>query len=91
MTGRAPDPALRVVPTGLGQRSATRFAPDASTKHRAVEAGIITGEEHQQVLDADEIRDEVIQVDSFDPETYRGGRAAGDGAGTQRIGVRPPS
>ena len=38
---------------------------------QALEAGIITGDERQQVLDADVIRDEVIQVDSFDPETFR--------------------
>ena len=38
---------------------------------QAVEAGIINGEERRQVLDADEVRDEVIQVDSFDPESFR--------------------
>ena len=38
---------------------------------QAVEAGIINAEERRQVLDANEVRDEVIQVDSFDPESFR--------------------
>ena len=38
---------------------------------QALEAGIITAEEFQRVLNADEVRDEVIQVDAFDPETFR--------------------
>ena len=46
-------------------------APGDVLLGQALEAGIITSEERQQVLDADEIRDEVIQVDSFDPETFR--------------------
>ncbi len=46
-------------------------APGDVLLDQAVEAGIITGDERQQVLDADVIRDEVIQVDSFDPETFR--------------------
>jgi len=36
----------------------------------ALEAGIITAEEHHQVLAADAVRDEVIQVDSFSPDVY---------------------
>ena len=46
-------------------------APGDVLLDQALEAGIITGDERQQVLDADVIRDEVIQVDSFDPETFR--------------------
>ncbi len=46
-------------------------APGDVLLDQAVEVGIITGEERKQVLDADEIRDEVIQVDSFDPESFR--------------------
>ena len=38
---------------------------------RAVRAGIITTDECQEVLSADEVRDEVIQVDAFLPETFR--------------------
>jgi acyl-CoA dehydrogenase len=37
----------------------------------AVEHGVITAAERETVLAADEIRDEVIQVDAFDPESYR--------------------
>ena len=37
----------------------------------ALEAGIIDETERQTVLDADVVRDEVIQVDSFDPEAFR--------------------
>ena len=36
----------------------------------AVEAGIIDDAERQTVLDADVVRDEVIQVDAFDPATF---------------------
>ena len=39
-------------------------APGDMLLDRAVEAGIIA--EHQQVLDADEVRNEAIQVDAFD-------------------------
>ncbi len=46
-------------------------APGDVLLDQAVEADIITRDERQQVLDADVIRDEVIQVDSFDPETFR--------------------
>ena len=35
----------------------------------AVEAGIIDDVERQTVLDADVVRDDVIQVDAFDPAT----------------------
>lgn len=45
-------------------------APGDLLLARAFELGIITEEERQQVLQADQIRDEVIQVDSFDPETF---------------------
>ncbi len=46
-------------------------APGDEMLESAVAAGIISAEERQEVLDADEIRDEVIQVDAFDPETFR--------------------
>jgi acyl-CoA dehydrogenase len=38
---------------------------------RALEAGIITDAERKQIHDADEARDEVIQVDAFEPEAFR--------------------
>ena len=56
-------------------------APGDILLDRAVEEGIITLDEHQQVLDADELRNEVIQVDAFDSETFG---APGSGlSGTQ--------
>ena len=46
-------------------------APGDVLLDQAVAAGIITGDERRQVVDADLVRDEVIQVDSFDPESFR--------------------
>lgn len=46
-------------------------APGNMLLERAVEGGIITEEERQRVFEADEVRDEVIQVDAFDPEVYK--------------------
>ncbi len=46
-------------------------APGDMLLDRAVEAGIITTGERQDVLGADEVRDEVIQVDAFVPEAFR--------------------
>ena len=37
---------------------------------RATKEEIITPDEYRQVLDADVLRNEVIQVDEFDPETF---------------------
>jgi acyl-CoA dehydrogenase len=45
-------------------------APGDVLLGQAVDAGIITPAERQQVVDADEIRDEVIQVDAFGPEAF---------------------
>jgi len=45
-------------------------APGDELLDPAVAAGIITEEERLKVLEADEARQEVIQVDAFDPETY---------------------
>lgn len=38
---------------------------------RALAGGVITDEEYKRLHDADEAREEAIQVDAFDPETYR--------------------
>lgn len=46
-------------------------APGDVLLMQALHAGIVTAEEFQTVLQADEIRDEVIQVDAFDPEVFR--------------------
>ena len=45
-------------------------APGDEMLENALAAGIITSEERQRVLDADEIRSEVIKVDAFDPQTF---------------------
>ena len=70
------DQALTALAVEKKARDAVRAglidkAPGDILLDRAMEAGIITGEERQQVLDADDVRDEVIQVDAFDPETFR--------------------
>ncbi len=46
-------------------------APGDMLLDRAVEAGIIDERDRLEVLEADAVRDEVIQVDAFDPETFR--------------------
>ncbi|MCH8254078.1 MAG: acyl-CoA dehydrogenase [Gemmatimonadetes bacterium] len=46
-------------------------APGDVLLEQALADGVITREERQQVLDADEVRDEVIQVDSFSPEAFQ--------------------
>ena len=60
----------------------TKFRESAQTgKHgtdldgsldEAIEAGVITSDERDQLLGAEQARLETIQVDVFDPETYRG-------------------
>ncbi len=47
-------------------------APGPMLLDTAVASGVITPEERQAVLDADQVRDEVIQVDAFDAETFAG-------------------
>jgi hypothetical protein len=44
--------------------------PGEMILNHALEEGVITAEERDIVLAADQIRDEVIQVDAFDPESY---------------------
>jgi acyl-CoA dehydrogenase len=46
-------------------------APGDVLLERALADGIITEEERQTVLDADEVRDEVIQVDAFGSEAFQ--------------------
>jgi len=47
-------------------------APGDELLDRALEAGVIDADERKRVARADEARDQVIQVDAFDPETFRG-------------------
>jgi acyl-CoA dehydrogenase len=46
-------------------------APGDELLDRALEAGIISVDERKSVMEADEARSEVIQVDAFDPEVFR--------------------
>jgi acyl-CoA dehydrogenase len=46
-------------------------APGHDLADRALAAGVITEDERRRIHEADEARDEVIQVDAFDPETFR--------------------
>lgn len=46
-------------------------APGDALVELAVEAGVITEQDRQRIHAADEARDEVIQVDAFDPDKYR--------------------
>ena len=45
-------------------------APGDELLENALAAGVITPEQRQVVLDAAEIRNEVIKVDAFDPRTF---------------------
>ena len=53
------------VKTGQLERS-----PQSTQRDRALEAGIISPEEHHRLVEADRLRSEVIQVDAFDPEEF---------------------
>ncbi len=45
-------------------------APGDELLEAALAAGIITADERQQVISADQVRNEVIRVDAFDQETF---------------------
>jgi len=47
-------------------------APGDELADRALEAGIISADERKRIHEADEAREEAIQVDSFGPEEYVG-------------------
>lgn len=49
-------------------------APGDVLADRALEAGVISADERKRIHDADEAREEVIQVDSFTQEEYAGMR-----------------
>jgi acyl-CoA dehydrogenase len=46
-------------------------APGDALTEMALRSGVITPEERDRLRAADEARDEVIQVDAFEPEDYR--------------------
>ncbi len=57
-------------------RQATRTGaldaePPDTLARRAADRGIISAEDHRRLAEAERARDAVIQVDAFDPETYR--------------------
>ncbi len=47
-------------------------APGDELADHALEAGLITDDERKRIHEADEARELAIEVDAFDPETYRG-------------------
>jgi acyl-CoA dehydrogenase len=70
------DKAVRALPVETKLRDAIRAgtldraAGDELGQH-ALAAGIITQAEFDALSEADEARDAVVQVDAFDPATYR--------------------
>ena len=54
-----------------GARQAKNGTELNGSLEQAMEAGIITGDERDQLLDAEAARLATIQVDVFDPETYK--------------------
>ncbi len=54
------------------RRGILESAPDDTLIDRAVSLGIINDDERRRLDEAEAARDAVIQVDSFDPQTYIG-------------------
>ncbi|WP_109125183.1 acyl-CoA dehydrogenase [Dyella sp. C11] len=70
------DKAVRALPVETKLRDAIRAgqldrAAGSELGERALAAGIITQAEYDALSEADEARDAVVQVDAFDPDTYR--------------------
>jgi acyl-CoA dehydrogenase len=68
--------AVRAIPVETKLRDAVREgrlerAPKDQLDELGLEAGIITQAEYDALADAQAARDAVVQVDAFDPETYR--------------------
>ncbi len=71
------DKAVRALPIETKLRDAVRdgrldHAPGYMLDEMGVAAGVISGAEYELLQEARDARDEVIAVDAFDPETYRG-------------------
>jgi acyl-CoA dehydrogenase len=69
------DRVMRAAPVQAKIRTAMRAgrlerAPEGTLLDRAVAAGVLNQEEASTLRDAEAARDEVIQVDAFDPETF---------------------
>lgn len=76
MLEAALDKAVRALPVETKIRDAVRAgrlerAPGHMLDDLALQQGIITGEEYEWLDEAREARNEVVQVDSFDAQTYR--------------------
>ena len=70
------DKAVRALPIETKLRDAVRAgtldrAPGYLLDELGVAAGVISGEEYELLNEARDARDEVIQVDAFDPEIYK--------------------
>ena len=61
--------AQRKIKAALAQGRLER-EPEQSLHDRAVDAGVIDEQDRQKLLVAGRLRDEVIQVDAFDPEEF---------------------
>ena len=76
MLEAALDKAVAVLPIETKLRDAVRAgtldrAPGHMLDDLGLAAGVITQEEYERLNEARDARDEVIQVDAFDPEVYR--------------------
>ena len=70
------DKAVAALPIETRLRDAVRAgaldrAPGHMLDDLGLAAGVITQEEYNRLNDARDTRDEVIQVDAFDPEIYK--------------------
>jgi acyl-CoA dehydrogenase len=70
------DKAVRAIPIETKLRDAVRAgkldrAPGHMLDDLGLAAGVISREEYEMLNEARDARDEVIQVDAFDPDTYR--------------------
>jgi acyl-CoA dehydrogenase len=76
MLEAALDKAVRAIPVETKIRDAVRagkleHAPGYMLADMALVAGIIDADEHERLDEAREARREVVQVDAFEPSTYR--------------------
>ncbi|MBB6184399.1 acyl-CoA dehydrogenase [Oleiagrimonas soli] len=76
MLEAALDKAVRAIPVETKMRDAVRAgrlerAPGYMLDDLALQAGVITSEEYELLDEAREARNEVVQVDAFDADTYK--------------------
>jgi len=73
------DRVMRAVPAHAKIRAAVRAgglprSPESALVQRAVAAGIVTADEALWIRDAEDARNDAIQVDAFDPAAFAPGR-----------------